>query len=1044
MILSDISVKRPVFATVISLLLIVFGIICYQRLPLREYPDIDSPVVTIQTEYTGASANVVETKVTQIIEDSVSGISGLKTIESTSEDGMSNVTLEFETNVDIENAANDVRDKVGRVASKLPDEADSPRIYKRDTGGMSVMFLLLFHPEMNTMQLTDYADRNLVDILSVVDGVSEVRIFGEKRYSMRIWLDRKALAAHNLSAADVEAALRAENIELPAGRLESKDREFVMRLDRLYKTPEEFRKLVLFEGKDGHLVRLGDVAKVEVGPESTRDFLLANGYNSIALGINKQSKANTLNVINKIKEMLPEIRRNLPPGMKIEIGKDDSVFIQSSVDEVYSSLIISAILVIGIIYLFLGSFRAALVPAVTVPISLIASFTILYFLGYSVNLLTLLALVLAIGLVVDDSIVVLENIHRRVEGGEPPLLAAYNGAREVGFAVIATTLVLVAVFMPICLLQGDTGKLFSEFAVAIVAAVCFSSLVALTLSPVMCARLLQAKEKDNWFAKLDEKIMGSIEQNYDKMLKKVAKHPLICMFIFLILCGAGAGFLNMVPSEFEPQEDRAVVLLNMKAPEGTGLQKTVEYMNQVKKIPMEMLKDGTARSVLIRVPGSHNELGAVNSGFVVMPLAYWDKRKISANEIIGRLYADTANIPGVRVFAFQPSGISGFNGQPVQFVIGGPTYEKLIQWRDKVLEKIRDYPGLLGVDTDYKETMPQNRVVIDRERANKLGVPAEVIGSTLEIMLGSKQVTTYIDNGEEYDVILQGKDQDRRTPTDLDNIYVRSSRTGQLHPLSNLVKIVEKADSGTLKRYNRIRSITISASVAPGHTLGECLKFMEGTVREELPQEAKINYKGMSKDFKESSSSMIFVFVLAIVVVFLVLAAQFESYASPFVIMLTVPLGLVGALAGLKLLGATLNIYSQIGLIMLVGLAAKNGILIVEFANQLRDRGYEFTTAVFEASRLRLRPIAMTGLSTAIGALPLVFAAGAGKESRMCLGTVIFFGTTAACLLTAIVVPVGYLYFSRKSGTPRKNEIKLEELSAKAEPPDENMTIGNS
>ncbi|OGV49048.1 MAG: multidrug transporter AcrB [Lentisphaerae bacterium GWF2_44_16] len=1029
MILSDISVKRPVFATVISLLLIVFGIICYQRLPLREYPDIDSPIVSIKTEYTGASANVVETKVTQIIEDSVSGISGLKTIDSSSEDGMSNVTLEFNTNVNIEEAANDVRDKVGRVASKLPDEADSPRIYKRDTGGMSVMIMSLYHPDMSTMQLTDYADRNLVDIFSVVDGVSEVRIFGEKRYSMRIWLDRKALAAHNLTSADVENALTAENVELPAGRLESKDREFVMRLERLYKTPEEFRRLVLFEGKDGHLVRLGDVARIEVGPASTRDIFSADGNNAVAIGINKQSKANTLNVINKIKEMLPEIRKTLPRGMKLEICKDDSVFIQSAVNEVYSSLIISAFLVIAIIYLFLGSFRAALVPAVTVPISLIASFTVLYFLGYSINLLTLLALVLAIGLVVDDSIVVLENIHRRVENGEPPLLAAYNGAREVGFAVVATTLVLVAVFLPICLLEGNTGKLFSEFAVAIVAAVCFSSLVALTLSPVMCSRLLKSKDKDNWFAKLDEKIMGGIERYYEKMLRKIAAHPLICTFLFILFCGIGAGLLNMVPSEFEPEEDRAVIILSMKAPEGTGLNKTISYIDEVKKTPMALLKDGTARHVLLRVPSNHNELGAVNSGLVIMPLEYWDKRKIPAKDIIGRLYADTASIPGVKVFAFQPSGISSFNGQPVQFVIGGPTYEKLVEWRDKILEKARNYPGLLGVDSDYKETMPQNRIVIDRNRANKLGVPAQIIGSTLETMLGSKQVTTYTDNGEQYDVILQGKDEDRRTPTDMRNIYVRSSRTGKLHPLSNLVKIVEKADSGVLKRYNRVRSITISASVAPGHTLGECLKFMENTVRRELPQDAKINYKGMSKDFKESSSSMLFVFILAIVVVFLVLAAQFESYASPFVIMLTVPLGLLGALAGLKIFGATLNIYSQIGLIMLIGLAAKNGILIVEFANQLRDRGMEFTTAVFEASRLRLRPIAMTGLSTAIGALPLLFASGAGMESRICLGAVIFFGTTAACLLTAIVVPVGYLYLSRKSGTPRRNELKLKELA---------------
>ena len=1031
MILSDTSVKRPVLATVMSLLLIIFGVICYLRLPLREYPDIDSPVVTVQTEYTGASASVVETKITKIIEDGVSGISGLKTVESSSEDGMSVVTLEFTAATDIENAANDVRDKVGRIVSRLPDEAKSPRVFKQDVARSAVLILPLLHPDMTQMELTDYADRNIVDELSTVDGVSEVMIYGEKRYSMRIWLDRKAMAAHGVTVADIEKIMNAENVELPAGRIESKQREFVMRLERLYRSPQEFSSMVLFEGDDGHLVRLGDVAKIEIGPESMRDNFMVDGHNAISIAISKQSKANTLDVINGVKAKLPELIRNMPPGMKMEIGRDDSVFIQAAVHEVYESLIMASILVIIIIYLFLGSLRAAAVPAVTVPISLIAAFIVLYAMGYSVNLLTLLAMVLATGLVVDDSIVVLENIYRRVEEGEHPLTAAFNGAREVGFAVVATTLVLVAVFLPICLLDGNTGKLFSEFAMAMVAAVVFSSFVALTLSPVMCSWLLKPRNAAGRFAKIDELIMGNIEKYYDKFLRKVTQHPYICLFLGILMLGLGAGLFKMIPSEFEPEEDRAMLMMNMKAPEGTGFKQTEEYTAEVSEAPLKLYEKGIARHVLIRVPGSRNVQGAVNNSRIIMPLEYWDKRKETAKQLTAYLYKESEKIPGVKTIVYQPSGLNPFSGQPVQFVIGGPTYETLVEWRDKLLEKARKYPGLIGVDSDYQETMPQNRIVIDRDRAGKLGVSARDIGSALESMLGSKQVTTYTDNGEEYEVILQGRDEDRRSPLDIENIYVRSARTNTLHPLSNLVKISEIADSGVLKRYNRIRSITISGSVAPGYTLGECLDFLEKTVRDELPRDVKINYKGMSKDFKESSSSMVFVFVLAMIVVFLVLAAQFESYSSPFVIMLTVPLGLVGALAGLALFGATLNIYSQIGLVMLIGLAAKNGILIAEFANQHRDRGVEFAEAVYQAARLRLRPIAMTGLSTAIGALPLVFASGAGKESRISLGLVIFFGSVVACFLTAVVVPVGYMYLSRRSGTPGRVAKKLAELSGK-------------
>lgn len=1028
MLLSDISVKRPVLATVISVVLVVFGVISYLRLPLREYPDIERPIISISTTYTGASANVVETRITKMLESGVSGISGLKSIQSSSEDGRSNITLEFSSDVDINEAANDVRDKVARVASRLPDEADTPRISKSDSNNQAVLIMGLFHPHLSTMDLTDYTARYLVDALSVVDGVSEVRIFGERRYSMRVWLDRKAMAARGITSADVESTLRSENVELPAGRLESLDREFVMRVERMFSTPEEFAALVLREGSDGYMVRLGDIARVEVGPSNLRTTFTANGKNAIALAVSKQSTANTLTVINGIKRLLPELYESLPPGMELVILRDDAVFIEAAVNEVLYSLLIAAALVVLIIFIFLGNVRAALIPAVTVPISLISAFIVLYWMGYSVNLLTLLALVLAIGLVVDDSIVVLENIHRRIEDGEKPLVAAYRGAREVGFAVIATTMVLVAVFMPITLIEGDTGKLFTEFAVAIVAAVCFSSLVALTLSPMMCGRLLQTRSEEGWLTKLDEAIFGRLERWYELVLHRAMRAPFALLAAFLLTCGAGWMLYEKIPAEFEPQEDRAALFLNMTAPEGSGFDATSAYMEQVRQVPFAMRDEGKVENVMVRVPGSFNSLGAVNNGMIIMRLPYWHERTITATEIANELYAKTANIPGVRISVFQPSGLSGSRGQPVQFVLGGSTYEELMQWRDIILEEARKYPGLLGVDADYKETMPQQRIIIDRDRANKLGVPASVIGQALETMFGSKTVTTYIDNGEEYDVILQARDEDRRLSRDLDNVYVRSSRTGELIPLSNLLTLEEQADSGRLNRFNRVRAITISGSVAEGYTLGECLDYLERIVRERLPATTKIYYSGMSQTYRESSSSMLFVFLLSLVIVYLVLAGQFESFASPLVIMLTVPLGLIGALLGLYLFGATLNIYSQIGLVMLIGLAAKNGILIVEFTNQLRDRGLDFDTALFQAARQRLRPIMMTGLSTAFGALPLVFASGAGKESRLCLGAVIFFGAISACVLTTIVVPIGYRYLARRSSTPQRLARELAEM----------------
>jgi multidrug efflux pump len=1032
MILSEISIKRPVFATVISLVLITFGIISYGRLALREYPDIDRPVISISTGYSGASANVVESRITQIIEGTVSSIEGLKTVESSSADGRSSVSLEFEIDRDIDEAANDVRDRVSRVVNRLPEEADSPRISKRGAGRSIDLILGLSHPTMSQMELTDFADRHLLDPFSIVDGVAEARIFGEKRYSMRIWLDRRALAARGLTVQDVEGALYTENVELPAGRLESEDREFTIRLDRGYRTPEDFRSLVITRGADGHLVRLDDVADVEIAPERLRDSFSADGKSAVGIGISRQSTANTLAMIAGVKAAMEELRPNLPEGMELIVLRDSSVFIDAAIGQVRIALLIACALVIGIIFLFLGSVRAAMVPAVTVPISLISAFIVLYALGFSVNLLTSLALVLAIGLLVDDSIVVLENIHRRIEDGEPPLAAAFRGVKEVAFAVIATTLVLVAVFVPISLMGGETGRLFTEFAFAITGAVVFSSLVALTLSPMLCSKFLRPRETEAALTKTVDRVFRRLVGAYDRSLRLCLRHPLASLAAIILIFGAIWVMLGNIISEYEPQEDRGMLSVRMSAPEGTGFEATREYMNRVTDRLTPLIESGEAHHVLAIVPGWGGG-GGVNSGTGIIDLAPWSERDRSATQIAREISGEVADVTGVRVFVFEPSGLSFYFGQPIQFVIGGPTYEELARWRDIIIEKARDYPGLVGVDADYKETTPQFRVAIDRNRAAELGVSSQTVGRTLETMLGSRLATTFVDRGEEYNVVLQGVDEQRRTPTDLENIYVRSSDTGELIPLSNLVTLEERADASELRRYNRMRAITISANMAEGYSMEDCLAFLERTVREELPSTARISYKGLSEKLKESRGAVAFVFVVSLVIAYLVLAAQFESFVSPFVIMLTVPMGILGAAIGMLLLGVTLNIFSQIGLIMLIGLAAKNGILIVEFANQLRDRGLEFEDALFRASRLRLRPIVMTGLSTAVGAVPLVLASGAGAMSRLSLGTVVVFGATFACLLTLYVVPVGYYYLCRGQASPKALAKKLNTLLAEHE-----------
>ncbi len=1035
MILSDTAVKRPVSAAVLGLLLIAFGLVAFDRLPLRQYPDIDPPVVSIETGYPGASAAVVETRITELIEERISGVEGIAFIESESVDGQSTVTIEFNIDRDVDDAANDIRDRVSGIIDDLPDEADPPEIQKVDADRDVIMWLNLVSPNMTVPELTDYAERYLLDRFSVLDGVARVRVGGQQTYAMRVWLDRKAMAARQITANDVEDALRAENVELPAGSIESRDRQFTVRVERAFRSAQDFAALVLKRGDDGYLVRLGDVARVEKGTVEDRSFFRGNGVPMVGIGIIKQSTANTIAVARAAKEEAARINPTLPNGMELKQSYDTSVFIEGAIEEVYKTLLIAMGLVILVILLFLGSVRATLVPAVTVPISIVATFIVLFALGFSVNLLTLLALVLAIGLVVDDAIVVLENISRRMKVyGETPLVAAYRGTRQVGFAVVATTLVLVAVFVPITFLEGDVGRLFTEFALTMAAAIAFSSLVALTLSPMIASKVLKTRDKPGLLPRLIDGAFDVIKRGYVRTLHWALAARALVVLVFLAVVGATGWLYTKLPNEFAPIEDRGAFFVFVTGAEGSTYAYMKEYMDEIENRLMPYVESGEFERLLVRAPRTFGTYETFNSGIIIVVLNDWSKRR-GAFAIMKEVREKLADLPGVRAFPVMRQGIGGRLQKPVQFTIGGGTWAQLAEWRDKLVEALEaDNPGLVGIDWDYKETQPQLRVEINYDRAAELGVTVSNIGRTLQTMLGSRRVTTFIDQGEEYDVILEAERDRQRTPASLQNIYLRSERSGQLIPLSNFVTLREEAGSTALNRYNRIRAITIEANLEEGYSLGQALAHIEKKIAETLPPDAIIDYKGRSLDLKDSGESIIFVFILGIVVVFLVLAAQFESFIHPLVIMLTVPLAVGGALLGLYVTGGTLNIYSQIGLIMLVGLAAKNGILIVEFANQLRDDGKPFDEALEEAAATRLRPIIMTGITTAAGAIPLILTSGAGSETRFVIGVVVLWGVIAATIMTLYIVPVAYRLLARGTGSPGDVARRLEaEARARAD-----------
>jgi multidrug efflux pump len=1026
MLLSDISVKRPVFAAVMSLLLVAFGIVCFDRLPLREYPDIDPPIVSIRTAYQGAAANVVETRITEPIERRISGVEGIRNISSRSEDGQSSITVEFNVERDVDAAANDIRDRVSGILDDLPVEAEPPDIQKADSDDDVIMWLNLQGEGMSILELTDFARRYMEDRFSALDGVARVQIGGARDIAMRIWIDRNKLTARGLTVADIENALRTENVELPAGTIESLNSDFTLRVRRGYQTADDFKALVLSRGEnDQHLIRLGDVADVRIAAEEERGTLRGNGVPMVGIGIVKQSKANTIDVARVAKREMAIVNRTLPSNMRLAQSYDSSVFIESAVKEVYMTLAITVGLVGLVMYAFLGSLRTMIIPFAAVPASLIGACIVIYALGFSMNLLTLLAIILAIGLVVDDAIIVVENAYRRVEMGEPGLLAAFRGTRQVGFAVIATTLVLVAVFLPITLLEGNVGRLFSEFAMTMTAAILFSSFVALTLSPMLCSKLLSRKEKKTWFSRSVDRMFDRLKGGYMYLLGALLDHVLVGIVIMAAVLGGAVWLFKEIPSEFSPQEDRGVFFSYLRGPEGASYNYISDHLNQFEKRMMPYVETGEFQRMLMRAPGSFGTTASFNDARGIFVLTDWANRR-PIWEYMDLVRELTADIPGVRVSSTVRRAFGGGSRKPVQFVLGGPNYEELLVWRDILLAKMRENTNLVEIDHDYYETKPQIGIDINRDLAADLGVSVSVIGRTLETMMGSRNVTTFIDRGREYDVILESRKDLKSSPLDITNTFVRSDRTGALVPLSSFVTLREFADARTLNRYNRVRAITFEAGLTEGYALDQALDYLENIVRTELPAGASIDYKGESLELRESSGSIYLVFGLALLVVYLALAGQFESFVHPFIIMLTVPMAVTGALLSLWLTGETLNIYSQIGLIILVGLSAKNGILIVEFINQLRDEGVAYRDAILEAAAKRLRPIIMTTVTTIMGAVPLILAAGAGAESRFVIGVVIIGGLSLSILLTIFVVPMMYRVLAAKTGSPNAVSQRLE------------------
>lgn len=1030
--LSEISIQRPVFAIVLSLIIILLGLVGFQSLTVREYPNIDEPAVTVTTTYNGAGAEIIENQVTKSLEDSLSGIEGIRTISSTSREGASIINIKFVTERDADSAASDVRDRVSRARGRLPDEADEPIIAKVEADSSPIIFLVLVSDELSGGQLTELADRVVQDRIQTLSGVAEANIFGARTYAMRIWLDPLLLKSYNLTAIDVENALTAQNLDVPSGRLIAAAREFSVKTNTDLNTIEEFQNIIL-RAENGAIVKLRDIAKVNVGVADETTNFRFNGKQTVAVGIVKQAVANPLDIKNEVNKVLPELRQNLPQNVSLEVSNDSTIFIRESLNSVYKTFFEAIILVGIIVFLFLRSGRATLIPLVTIPISILGSFFIMYLMGFSLNTLTLLALVLAIGLVVDDSIVVLENIHRHIENGMKPLDAAFRGIREIGFAVIAMTLTLAAVYVPVVFMGGRTGKLFTEFALTLTAAVIVSGFVALTLSPMMCGRLLkrtEASDKKTGFynaAKNSiETIIHKIELAYIKLLgifmhRRIIVWPLLILLLLIII-----SLLSVIKQELSPIEDRARLSLSLNAPEGATSDYMVSYAPEieaaVKDIP-EVKGIGVITGV-----GS-GRLPLSNQGFGFVILSTWGERDISSRELSQVIMKKFANVSGITAVAITPQSLgAGGRSQPIEIVIkDSRAYPDIAQDVERLLDRLQGSQTLSGIETNLKINTPQVKVDLDRMRMADLGVSVADTGRIIELMLAGRNITEFKANDEQYDVILQINDDQKISINDLNQIFVKTNKDGVtgMVPLASFATLNETIAPRDLVRFDRMRSVTITSGLASGAVLSDGLDEVETAIREIFPPQTQIAYDGQTREFRDTNSALIFIFSLAIIFIFLVLAAQFESFIDPLIILMSVPLSMVGALLALWLTDNTLNIYSQIGLITLIGLITKNGILLVEFANAELRQNPHITKieAMIQSASLRFRPIIMTTIATILAAIPLAFAEGAGAESRQQLGWVIVGGMSLGTVFTLFIVPSIYSYIHRHARPLSSNDM---------------------
>jgi len=1009
--LSQICIERPVLATVLSLVIVLFGAIALGRLPNREFPDVEPPVVSVTTVLPGAAPEVVETSVTQPLEDQLIAIEGVKHLTSLSREQVSSITVEFSLDRDVDVAANDVRDRVARARDDLPDDADEPVVAKRDADASPIMWLALFGEKFSQLEISTIAETQAQDRLAKLPGVSEVLIAGEKRFSMRLWIDSSRLTAHGLTIADVQAALTRENVDLPSGRVEGRDREFTIRTLGELKTVEEYEALAV-ASVNQQTVRLRDVARVEIGPEDERKMVRFNGKPAVGLGIVKQSKANTLDVANAVKAEALDIARTLPPGLEIQTAFDSSIFIERSLADVTQTILESVVLVVIVIFLFLRSLRATIVPTVAIPVSLIGTFAVLYWLDFSINTLTLMGLTLAIGLVVDDAIVVLENITRWVEEGTEPMEAARRGMDEIAFAVVAATVSTVAVFLPLAFLSDTTGLLFREFGITVAASVAISGFVALTLSPMLCARILRRQAAEHGLKARLARAFDLLADAYGRTLRPVLTHPKMTLVLGLAWVVLGFLLLGRIEREFIPTADRDSVRAFIRAPEGSTLEYTDRYQHAVEKVILavpEVVKGFSVVALGVGTPG------LVNEGAIFATLSPSGERARSQMVIVDELRGQLGEIGGIQAFPMNLPAISTTGGGAlVSLVVQGPDVAQLARYVDEILQRARGIAGLVNLQTDLLLNKPQLEVRIDRERASDLGVSVRQIASTLQILFGGRELSTFKLRGETYDVIAQLDRSERMSPRDLLESYVRSD-DGRLIPLASLVTLEESVAPRGLPHFDRLRSATITASLAAGATLGHALDELSAIAADVLPdgQGYRVTFSGESESYFESSNALLFAYLMAVVIIYLVLAAQFESFVHPLTILVAVALSFTGALVTLLLTGGTLNLFSEIGLVMLVGLVTKNSILIVEFANQLRERGMGLVEATYEASRTRFRPILMTALSTIVGILPIALGSGAGGEARAPLGVAVAGGMFFSTVLTFLVVPVTYVAMDR-------------------------------